>query len=114
MPKYSNEYKQGYCNSYKMTCWAMEDKPVCTCAQSDYSHHCLHEEALCPWLSIPCTVRTDQTIVMHRLIGVFAEHTCNLVGNAMPWLIYDNKLHLMVFHFLKRGRRRRYVCNLGK
>ena len=61
---------------------------------------CPLEDTLNPWLprEMPCE-DSDQTAWLCRLIWVFAGHTCNLVGNAVPQLIC-NLVSLFLVYFL--------------
>ena len=52
------------------------------------SLHCLPEDPWYTWLPRVSCDGSDQTMRLCRLVLVFAERTCNLVGNVVARLIY--------------------------
>ena len=85
--------------------WQNQQNDMCTqrrlrsawaSAQSDQNLHCLHEEALGPWLSLERTAKNDQTGWMPRLIWVFTGRTGHIVGFVMFWLKYEKTPALFV------------------
>ena len=76
--------QNGLCPKWRLrSAWAS--------AQSDQNLRCPHEETLGPYLPIECTVKTDQTGRMFRLMWVFAGSTCHFVGFVMVRLIWEWK-----------------------
>ena len=71
--------ESGLDKTYKMGCVPSEDSDQPGHSPSLISLCCLHEESLGPYLPIECTVMTDQTGWMHRLIKVFTVRTCHFV-----------------------------------
>ena len=66
-------------------------------AQSYQSIHCQHEDTLGPLLIIECTVKTDQTGRMPRLIWVFSGHPCHFVGFVVLQLILSYFVLFLIF-----------------
>ena len=71
-----------------MTCAPSEDSDQPGHLPSLTSLCCTHEETMGPWLALECTVKTDQTGWMPRLIRVIAGRTGHFVGFAVLWPIY--------------------------
>ena len=83
------KFEPGHSISCKIACAPSQDS-----AQADQSLSCPPEDAFDYWLSKNCTVKTDQTVRMRRLIWIVAGHTCVpayliYVPNgfpAVPWI----------------------------
>ena len=66
---WGGSYELQHNKTIKITCAHRRLRSACACLQSDQCLHCPHEEALGPWLSIECTVKTDQIGWMPRLLS---------------------------------------------
>ena len=93
----------GYSISYEIACVPSENSDLFVQPYSLFTLQGTQWVGSDPKLIQVDSNNSDQTVQMSRLIWVFAEHTCSLVGNAVPQLEYEKKkksLQMLFFCFV--------------